>query len=365
MKRGAKVILAVLAIGFVRLALCAPPTVEAKKTVVLNPGPYMNPSTLVVQKGEEVIWQNRTGFLARIYFRGEEGAPRMLDDVTSSATGRFDKVGRYAYSVEIGDGTSVVETLWGEVIVEEAGVPARVPDAPAPKPETKRPSAPPSPPAPRPRGPEQWDSSRVGYNVLKRGVVKIIAHKSGKVKDTGAGIVASLEKNIVLVLTAHHVVEGAQTIEVVFFDKQYEKFQGRRFEKYDEDLDIAVITVEPVKGRHIPTDLPGFTLGDISKLREGEKVSTLGHPLDLEWHLSVNANTIAGLNDRGDFRKFRFTKSAIERGNSGGPVFDGRGALIGMVTKVDALHAIAVKMDAALLVLKEAWRIPTTHVKRP
>lgn len=347
MKRGAKTILAVLAIGFVRLVSCTPPTVEAKKTVVLNPGPYMNPSTLVVRKGEEVIWRNQTGFPARIDFRGVEGAPRLLDDVTTSATGRFDKVGRYEYSVEIGHHAAVVDTLRGEVIVEEAGVPARAPDAPPP------------------RGPEQRDSSRVEYDVLKRGVVMIIAHKPGEVKDTGAGIVASVEKNIVLVLTAHHVVEGAQTIEVVFFDKQFERFQGRRFEKYDEDLDIAVITVEPVKGRHIPTDLPGFTLGDMSKLREGEKVSTLGHPLDLEWQLSVNANTIAGLNDRGDFRKFRFTKSAIERGSSGGPVFDERGSLIGMVTKFDSVHAVAVKMDAALLVLKEAWRIPTTHVKRP
>lgn len=204
----------------------------------------------------------------------------------------------------------------------------------------------------------------VNLSVFKRGVVKIIAHKPQHVKDTGAGIVAGIEKNIVLILTAHHVVESAEKIEVVFFEKQFEKLQGRLFEKYDEDLDLAVVTVEPVEGRRIPPDLPGFSLGDMSKLREGEKVSTIGHPLDLEWQATINTNTIAGLSDRGDFRKFRFTKSAIERGNSGGPVFDERGSLIGMVTKLDPVHAAAVKIDAAILLLQEEWRILTTNLTR-
>lgn len=204
----------------------------------------------------------------------------------------------------------------------------------------------------------------VSLNALKRGVVKIIAHKPANVRDTGAGIVAGIEKNIVLIVTAHHVVEGAQKIEVMFFDKQFEKFHGRLFERYDEDLDIAVISVEPVEGKRVPADLPRFSLGDMSKVKEGEKVSTIGHPLDLDWQASLNTNIIARLSDRGDFRKFRFTKAAIERGSSGGPVFDKRGSLIGMVTKFDPVHAVAVKIDDALLVLNEAWRIPTANLAR-
>lgn len=207
-------------------------------------------------------------------------------------------------------------------------------------------------------------SAPVSVKALKRSVVKIIAHKPGNVRDTGAGIVAGIEKNIGLILTAHHVVEDAQRIEVVFFDKQFEKFQGRRFERYHEDLDIAVITVEPARGKRVPPDLPRFTLGDASRLKEGEKVSTIGHPLDLDWQSSIKTNAIAALSDRGDFRKFRFTKAAIERGSSGGPVLDERGSLIGMVTKFDPVHAVAVKISDALLVLNEAWRIPTANLAR-
>jgi len=366
MKRGAKAVFAVLAVAAGGLASSVPARVDVVKTVHVNPGPYLDPPTLVIQRGEEVLWLNRTGYSASVEFWGGEGAPRMLDDVTTSATARFEKAGRYEYFVRIlARSEEVIETLKGEVIVKEAGTPGEADVELPPKTEAKDPAPLPSPPSPRQLVTPERESARVDHTELKRGVVKIIAHKSQNVKDTGAGIVVGIEKNIALILTAHHVVEGAKTIEVVFFDKQFSKFHAMRFEKYDEDLDIAVITVDPAAGKRIPANLPRFTLGDVSKLREGEKVSTLGHPLDLDWQVSINANTIARLNDRGDFRKFRFTKSAIERGSSGGPVFDERGSLIGMVTKFDPLHAVAVKMDATLLVLKEAWGIPTTNLNRP
>jgi hypothetical protein len=94
-------------------------------------------------------------------------------------------------------------------------------------------------------------------------------------------------------------------------------------------------------------------------------VSTIGHPLHLDWVPSINVNTVALLSDGGDFRKLRFTKSGIERGYSGGPVFTDQGALVGMVTKVDPIHVIAVKMDAVLAVLREEWRIPTPNLAQP
>lgn len=138
---------------------------------------------------------------------------------------------------------------------------------------------------------------------------------------------------------------------------QYERFPGMHT-KHHEDLDIAVITVDPVEGREFPPDLPVFTLGETSKLREGERASTIGHPLDLDWQASINTSIIARLSDRSDFRKLRFTKTAIERGSSGGPIFTKEGALIGMVSQVEALNTIAVKIDAMLAVLTQEWRMP-------
>ena len=294
MKRGAKAVFAVLAVAAGGLASSVPARVDVVKTVHVNPGPYLDPPTLVIQRGEEVLWLNRTGYSASVEFWGGEGAPRMLDDVTTSATARFEKAGRYEYFVRIlARSEEVIETLKGEVIVKEAGTPGEADVELPPKTEAKDPAPLPSPPSSRQLVTPERESARVDHTELKRGVVKIIAHKSQNVKDTGAGIIVGIEKNIALILTAHHVVEGAKTIEVVFFDKQFSKFHARRFEKYDEDLDIAVITVDPAAGKRIPANLPRFTLGDVSKLREGEKVSTLGHPLDLDWQVSINANTIA------------------------------------------------------------------------
>ena len=201
------------------------------------------------------------------------------------------------------------------------------------------------------------------YDVVKRGVVKIIAYQPENVRDIGAGIVVGVDKNIALIATAHHVVKDAKKIEVVFFDMQWERFSGRLFERYHEDLDMSVIVVDPPQGRSVPADLPGFILGDMSKLKAGERVSTIGHPLDLNWEVSVNTNTLARLSDRGDFRKFRFTKTAIEHGSAGGPVFNEQGALIGTVTKVDPIHAVAVKIDAVVSVLIQEWRIPTNLLR--
>src|SRR5215510_6790829 len=56
---------------------------------------------------------------------------------------------------------------------------------------------------------------------LKRGVVKIVAHKPDNVTDTGAGIIAGLDGGTALIATVHHLLAGAQKIEVVFFEKQY------------------------------------------------------------------------------------------------------------------------------------------------
>lgn len=215
-------------------------------------------------------------------------------------------------------------------------------------------------------------SAQVDYSVLKRGVVKIIAYKPKNVEDTGAGIVVGVDDNLALILTALHVVtyeeenqlKQAQRIEVKFFGKRYMEFTGRLHEDYQEDLDMAVIVVDPVEGKTLPSDLPNFTLGDVSKLKEGDRVSTIGHPPDFEWEASINTNIIQGLNYGGDSRKFRFTTTAIERGHSGGPVFNEQGSLVGMVTRLHPSNTIALKINAGIYLL-ESWRIPTTNLAHP
>ena len=203
-------------------------------------------------------------------------------------------------------------------------------------------------------------SAQDDYPELKKGVVKIIVKKADNLQDTGAGIVVGIDKNTAFVLTAYHVIENAQKIQVVFFDKQHIKFAGNGFEKFNEDLDMAIVIVGPVEGRELPDDFPNINLSDISQLKKGDKISAIGHPLNFEWLASDN--TIAKVSDPDDSRMFRFTKAAIERGNSGGPVFKKKD-LIGMVLKYDSLHAKAVKINDVKQLLDE-WRIQTNKLTK-
>ena len=190
-------------------------------------------------------------------------------------------------------------------------------------------------------------------------MVKINAQTPAHGDESGAGIIVGRDEHLVLIVTAQHVVMDAPQVEVVFFDKPYKGFQGRPFRKYHEDLDIAVVIVDMGQENLIPADLSRLSLGDMARLKEGDKVSTIGHPLDQEWQVAIKTNMLAGLSEQEDVRKLRFTRTALERGNSGGPVFNEYGALIGMVTKLQPLYAVAVKIDAVLAVLRDEWRIPT------
>src|SRR5262245_948085 len=169
---------------------------------------------------------------------------------------------------------------------------------------------------------------QVSADAFKRGVVKIRSQTPAHGDESGAGIIVGRDAHLVVIVTARHVVMDAPQVEVVFFDKPYKEFQGKPFRKYHEELDIAVVIVDVGQEPLIPPDLPRVSVGDMARLKEGEKVSIIGHPLDQEWQASLNTNSLAGLSDQEDARKLRLTRTALERGNSGGPVFTERGALI-------------------------------------
>jgi WD40 repeat protein len=193
---------------------------------------------------------------------------------------------------------------------------------------------------------------------INRGVVKIVAHKADGATDTGAGILVGIDGETALVATAYHVIAGAAKIEAILYEQQYVELAAKPFRRFHEDLDLGLVLVSLTRAIPAPPAAP-FPNAGFETVREGDKVITVGHPLNREWEASINTNTIAGLSDAEDARKFRFTKTAIERGNSGGPVFNSDGALIGMVTRLDPVYAIGVKVDALLSVLRDEWRIAT------
>jgi len=105
------------------------------------------------------------------------------------------------------------------------------------------------------------------------------------------------------------------------------------------ELDLAVIKI-PVAG------LPSMTLGDSDAVRVGERAIAVGNPLGFEFQRTVTAGVISGLNrtvsSNGIFMEDLIqTDASINTGNSGGPLFNGKGELIGINTiKVESAEGM-------------------------
>jgi S1-C subfamily serine protease len=143
---------------------------------------------------------------------------------------------------------------------------------------------------------------------------------SGSVLDTNGHI-----------LTNFHVIEGATEVKVTLFNG--ETYDARLVGR-DPASDIAVLRISAPKELLIPIEL-----GDSSRLRVGQRVLAIGNPFGLERTLTVG--TLSSLNRRLPSRTAgREIKSVIQidaalnRGNSGGPLLNSRGQLIGMNTAI-------------------------------
>lgn len=149
------------------------------------------------------------------------------------------------------------------------------------------------------------------------------AQPQQRMTSVGSGFVVDPSGVIV---TNNHVVEGAETIEVRFSDEQVLKAElvGR-----DPKTDLAVIRVKPEK------PLPVVSFGDSDKLRIGEWVMAIGNPFGLGG--SVSLGIVSARNrdiNAGPYDDFIQTDAAINKGNSGGPLFNLRGEVMGINTAI-------------------------------
>ncbi|MCA3562060.1 MAG: DegQ family serine endoprotease [Aestuariivirga sp.] len=144
-----------------------------------------------------------------------------------------------------------------------------------------------------------------------------------KMTSMGSGFVVDASGVIV---TNNHVVEGAESIEVHFHDDTILKGElvGR-----DPKTDLAVIRVKPKK------PLPTVAFGDSDKLRVGEWVMAIGNPFGLGG--SVSLGIVSARNrdiNAGPYDDFIQTDAAINKGNSGGPLFNLKGQVMGINTAI-------------------------------
>ncbi len=162
---------------------------------------------------------------------------------------------------------------------------------------------------------------------IKKSVVRIDAWSNeGKPRELGSGVVFTKEGHII---TNAHVIKDAETINITFFDGK--KKVGILID-YSDQYDIAVLKVDPSNLNIVPADF-----GDASSLRMGQTVIAIGNPLNFGWTATIGI--VSGLNrnikaDNRIYENLIQTDAAINRGNSGGPLINLNGQVIGINTLV-------------------------------
>jgi serine protease Do len=128
-----------------------------------------------------------------------------------------------------------------------------------------------------------------------------------------------------IVLTNAHVVDGAKTVTVKLSD--HREFKAKVLGA-DRSSDIAVLKIDA-------RDLPTVRLGDSDKLGVGDYVLAIGEPFGLEETATAGIVSAKGRSLPGDgYVPFIQTDAAVNPGNSGGPLFDSTGAVVGINAQI-------------------------------
>ncbi len=153
----------------------------------------------------------------------------------------------------------------------------------------------------------------------------------GEGKGAGSHTVSSLGSGFVIdpagyIVTNNHVIEGADAIEVIFAkgNKLKAKLIGT-----DVKTDLSLLKVES------PVPLKAVSFGDSRKMRIGDWVMAIGNPFGLGGSVSIGIVSARGRNiNAGPYDNFIQTDAAINKGNSGGPLFNMHGEVIGINTAI-------------------------------
>ena len=146
-----------------------------------------------------------------------------------------------------------------------------------------------------------------------------------KVQSLGSGFVVDAEQGIVV--TNNHVIADADEIEVNFSDGSKLKAE---LIGTDTKTDIAVLKVDPKLKK-----LKAVKFGDSDKMRIGDWVMAIGNPFGLGGTVTVGIISARNRDiDAGPYDDFIQTDAAINRGNSGGPLFNMNGEVVGINTAI-------------------------------
>ena len=161
-------------------------------------------------------------------------------------------------------------------------------------------------------------------------------------RGVGSGFIISADG---YVMTNAHVVDGADEVYVTLTDKR--EFKAKII-GVDKRTDVALVKIEG-------SNLPRLALGDSDKIRVGEWVIAIGSPFGLD--NTVTAGIVsAKARDTGDYLPLIQTDVAVNPGNSGGPLINMRGEVIGINSQIYSRSggymgiSFAVPIDEAMRV---------------
>jgi len=171
-------------------------------------------------------------------------------------------------------------------------------------------------------------------------------------RGLGSGFIISADG---YVMTNHHVVDGSEQITVTLADKR--EYSAKLIGS-DQRTDVALLKIEAA-------GLPATRIGDPNKLRVGEWVIAIGSPFGLE--STVTAGIVsAKARETGEFLPFIQTDVAVNPGNSGGPLINMRGEVVGINSQIFTTSgafagiSFAIPIDEAMRVqeqLRTAGRV--------
>jgi len=163
--------------------------------------------------------------------------------------------------------------------------------------------------------------SRAFVEAAKRIKPAVVHIKVGTRGATGSGVIVSSDG---YVLTNNHVASAANELTVKLADGR--ELRARRI-GVDPQTDLALIKIEA-------QNLPYATLGDSSKLEQGEWVIALGSPFGLEQTMTAGIISAIGRKFNGPYDNFIQTDASINPGNSGGALVNMNGEVIGINTSI-------------------------------
>lgn len=168
---------------------------------------------------------------------------------------------------------------------------------------------------------------------VDKSTVMVRTYKNDKVAGSGSGFVYKVDDKYTYIMTNHHVVDGGSKWTVI--NSADVEIEGKVLGS-DEYLDLAVIRIEKT------ANMPAVSIGKVEEIKLGDQVFTVGAPVGYEYRGTVTNGIISGLDRLVEVSlngtsedwvmEVLQTNAAVNPGNSGGPLVNAKGEVIGVIS---------------------------------